>query len=508
MIQCPNCGSVVADGTRFCGKCGSQIPAASTSAAAPAAETVVAPASMGASAKKSFDFKKLLIPGGIVLLALLLVLLVPKLFGGGGAGSLKKDHVLVLQPDSDQWLGLSKSGKVVLEDDAESIGSTTTSADGSCCVFVTGGDNLLYLFDGKKFTLVAENVRKYLLSFDGKTIAYLNDDDDLYLYSGGKSKNVAEEVNSLTAISPDGKAVGYTKDGKNDTRRGYYHNGKEIDLGKDITPRAFSNGGRLVYYTNSDGKLFVQSGDNSDSRERLLDRIGSYYLNQNGTQFIGYDDDGGETWFSENGKERQKIGRDSYSPLISISGVSGGRHIGWSSFKNNLFTADNEVYKMNGKLEMSRVAKYTESLHLLDDGKTISFIRNKKLYICNTAAGNPESKELAADVTGYAPSRNGKLFLYINEDGETHTVTSGGKSQRILNDSVEYLTWAGDGGFLYLYEDDLYYTSGGKASKVSSIKDVYDIRDTPQYALIYTDEGDVIYFTNNGKNFTKIWEEK
>lgn len=505
MIQCPNCGSVVADGTRFCGKCGSQIPAASTSAAAPAAETVVAPASMGASAKKSFDFKKLLIPGGIVLLALLLVLLIPKLFAGGGSASLKKDNVQVFQADSDQWLGISKSGKAVLEEGLGNLNGTTQSADGSCALALTS-DDTLYLFDGKKFTKVADEVDSYILSFDGKTIAYLDNDDALYVYKNGKSQEVSEDVYSLTALSPDGKAVGYIKY-KDDTRRGYYWDGKEHDLGKNILPRAFSKGGRLVYYTNADDKLYVQSGENSESKTRLLESISDYYLNQDGTQFIGYD--GTKTYFSENGRERTDVGKGQFRPLTAMSGVKDSIYIGWSSFKNNLYTQSNAVYKLNGKLEMDKIVSSTEDLLLLNDGKTISYIRNYKLYICNTAAGTPAPKQLASDVYDYIPSRNGKLFLYETRDDETFTVTSGGKSQKILDDTVKDWAWGGDSGFVFLLDEVLYFTSGGKGTKVSGVKgDVNELKATTEYVLIAADDREVVYISVNGKSATKIWEEE
>ena len=62
-------------------------------------------------------------------------------------------------------------------------------------------------------------------------------------------------------------------------------------------------------------------------------------------------------------------------------------------------------------------------------------------------------------------------------------------------------------GFLYILDEELYFTTGSKGSKVSGISDeVQNLSGYRDYALIQVE--DVVYFTKDGKKVTKLIEHK
>ena len=533
MIICPSCSTQAEDGTKYCATCGTRLPDKAVEETVKAVEETVNTVEETAknveetvnTAEESASFtlleekaapkkgiklglhpKKLMLYGGVALLLILALVLLPKIFAGGGSGGLS-DYVMVINGDGE-WIGISKSGQLVKkESDARMYGGDV-SGDGSK-MFIISSEDELWIFDGKKYTQVASDVDTALFSFDGSTLAYLSSDEELYLYKNGKSQKVAGDIYSMDAISPDGKAVAYRKRGDDSTRRSYYYDGKEHELGKNVTVKALSQGGRYVYFSNSEGKLYVQPGSNSDKRVRLLENSSFFYLNKSGTQFIGYD--GTKMYFSENGKEREDLGKNSLKPLVSISGNVNAPFLPWDSLKNQLYThyssGSYAIYRLSSKLETNSLISKAEDIVLFNDGKHVSYLKNNKLYLLDASQNNPNPKELAVEVRDYIPAYNGKLFLYENEDGATFTVNTSGKSSKVLDETVDDWTPVGDGAFLYILDDTLYYTKGGKGSKVSGIgADVNRMQSMVLYCLV-GDDDDTVYFTKDGKKLSVIYKD-
>lgn len=516
MITCPNCKASFADGTKFCSKCGSKLPEAIVTEAAPApapepfvqADPIVRKKKNEGKkpARLKLDPKLIAIAAAALVLVILLIIFVPKLFSGSGSGfTLRKDYVQSGKM-GDEWLGFNKAGKVSKLENDESISNGTRSADGTLIVLLDS-DDVMYIYDGSKFTKAAEEVKSFLLSFDGKTIAYTDEDDALYLYSGGKAKKVAEDVASLRAVSPDGKAVAYTKR-SNDTVRGYFYDGKEREIGKNMTPMALSAKGTYVYYTNQNGVLYVQKGENSDNRQKIADSVSSAVFNADGTQAVV--NDGTKTYFSEKAGERVEISKSTIRILTPSRAMRDSRYVGVKNLKNQLYTSyvsgdGYTVFRLSSKLETTSLVRNVFSLSLQEDGKTITYLKNDKLYLMNTSASDPEGKLLAGNVDAYISSVDGKIFLYENDEKETFIVNTNGKSQKVVGESVS--EWAAVGkGFLYVIDDELYFTTGGKGSKLSGLSDdVEDLEGDRDYAIIVCDD-DAIFLTTDGKKLIKIYD--
>ena len=523
MIFCPNCGSSYPEGTKFCSKCGSKLAEAAQPAAPaqpvqmnPEAEIQAEPIvrkplkEKKAAPKLNLNPKLIAIAAAALVLIILLITFIPKIFSGGSS-TTRSDYVQA-GPVDEEWQGFGKSGKIVKLDNENSIQDGAMSADGTKLIMLDN-EKVLYLFDGSKFTKIAEEVKSFLLSFDGKSIAYIDEEDALYLYTGSKAKQIAEDVKSLRAISPDGKAVAYTKvKDSDDTVRGYYYDGKEHDLGKNITPYALSAKGTYVYY-KKDSVLYVQKGEDSDNRQKIGDSVSYTILNADGTQILANvkTDDGTRTYFSVKGGERKEITKQALKILLPNMSVNDGTFAGVKDLKNQLYYTYSSgdgygVYKVNSKLEAASCVKNAKNLVLQEDGKTITYLKNDKLYLMNTSSSDPEGKVLASDVTKYISSLNGKLFLYENEEKETFSVNTSGKSQKVIGESVTRWTAIGS-GFLYILDEELYFTTGSKGSKVSGISDeVQNLSGYRDYALIQVE--DVVYFTKDGKKVTKLIEHK
>ncbi|MBO4872371.1 MAG: zinc-ribbon domain-containing protein [Lachnospiraceae bacterium] len=512
MIFCPNCGSSYPDGTKFCSKCGSKLQEAAQPVQANPepeiqAETFVRKTvkEKKAAPKLNLNPKLIAIAAAALALVILAVVFLPKLFSGNAGLTLRKDYVQSGKM-GDSWIGFNKAGKVVKMESDESTKNGAMSADGTKNLLLDS-EKTLFLFDGSKFTKIAEEVKSFLLSFDGKTVAYMDEESSVYLYAGGKAKKVAEDVGSLNAISPDGKAVAYTKR-NNDTTRGYFYDGKERELGKNMTPVALSAKGTYVYYTNQSGVLYVQKGENNDDRQKIVDNVNNVIFNADGTQAVA--NDGSKTYFSEKAGERVEISKSVMRILLPARTMKDSRFVGVGSLKDQLYSVyasgdGYTVYRLNKKLETNSLVRNVFSLSLQEDGKTISYLKNEKLYLMNTSASDPEGKLLASNVESFVSAVNGKLFLYENEDKETFTVNTSGKSQKVVGESVA--EWAAVGsGFLYVIDDELYFTSGGKGSKVSGLSDdVEDLESYRDYALIRCGD-DAIYLTSDGKKLIKIYD--
>ncbi len=529
MITCPNCGSSFSEGMKFCSKCGTKLPAVSEPAftendpvqePAPAADPVIQADPIirkpvkekkekkAASALKlKINPKLIAIAAAALALVILLIIFIPKIFAGGGSYALRKDYVQSGKL-GEKWLSFNKAGKVTEMDAEASIVSNMVTADGTVNVFKDSDKNL-YTVDAKGFNKIAEEVESYLVSFDGKTIAYMDEENALYLFTGGKDKKVAEDIYALSAISPDGKAVAYTKQ-SNENIRGYYYDGKEHELGKNMTPVALSAKGTYVYYTNQNGVLYVQKGENSDDRQKIVDGITNIFFNEDGTQVVA--NDGSKTYFSEKGGERTDVSKNGLRLLVPSRTMRSGTFYGISSLKDKLYYTYSSgegytVYKLSSKLELSSaIARNVMSLTLQEDGKYMSYLKNNKLYLMNVTEKEPEGKVLAIDVESYISSNDGKLFLYEDEEGETYSVNRNGKAQKVIGESVD--EWAAvSNGFVYILDDEAYFTTGNKGSKITGFSDdVSDMSGYRDYVLLHCDD-DTVFMLKDGKKPIKIWEE-
>lgn len=419
-----------------------------------------------------------------------------------------KDFVMAQYYDGTYY-GFSKSGKVVKQSTGDALKDAGITNDGTLYVFLTEGEEL-WTFDGSQFTKIDEEVREFDLAPFGGGIAYVNYDDTLFLYNG-KTQKVQEEISDYCCISPDGKAVAYTiKDEDDNTSKAYLYNGKVQELGKGITPRALSDGGKYVYLrreTDNGSAYYVQKGADSDSRQKLGDSFQYCIYNTSGTQVVYYD--GNKTYFCENGGERQSISSNALSILLpGYSYISNSYAV--SSLKNQYYryNGDNgaNICLLTNKLELETRMKNVSSVSLQTDGKTLIYMKNENLYSADISKESPEAVKLLDSPVNFKVSTDGKMLFYVDEERVTHTMKIGSKAEKVSEDSIYDVAVCGS-GFLYVLDGDCFFTTGGKGTKVTGLRDdVNYVGGTPLYSLIYTEEGS-LFITINGEKVQLIYGE-
>ncbi|MBP3728986.1 MAG: PD40 domain-containing protein, partial [Lachnospiraceae bacterium] len=398
------------------------------------------------------------------------------------------------------------SGRLVKLKSTERIDSSVTAPDGTQILFNDTGKRL-WLFDGKRFTHLATDIKHFLFSFDGKTIAYIDQEDTLFLSRNGKPTRVASQVSPLIRLSPDGKAVAYVRE-EGDSLKAFYYDGREHEIAREAVPAAISAQGRYVYYYSSKGVLYVQKGSNTDLRQKLVDQVEHLCLNASGDQILV--SDGTYTYFSEKGGERIKLSSQSLS-LLPASGVamSYDGFYGAQDLKGLYYQMRTEggttVYQLNRRLELGSLLKNILSPSLQPDGKTLIFSKNENLYYMNLSNTDRGEIKLADRHRGFCVSRDGKHVLFLNEEGETWFVTLGQSARRITADTVEIREAASlENSFVFELEGVLYFTNGNRSSKVSGLSDdVKTVAGSGFWILAECQNGEV-FLSTNGKSFTRF----
>lgn len=427
-----------------------------------------------------------------------------------------KDSVCVMESDNDEIIGVSHSGRQVkLKTDshiaaAQDKSLFQKSADGSKLVFLDSA-KVLRLFDGTRFTTVAEEVQEYRISFDGSGVAYTNTDNDLFLYRKGKAQRVAARVaEGCFCLSPDGETLAYVRE-EGGAYLACFFNSKERTIAKDAIPFAISNGGSYVYYcTNlSKGVVYVQKGGNQDSRQKLLDIFPvAYCCNENGEQILLTD--GSNTYFSEYGGERIKIASVPLQ-LVAPDNLAHSREMiyGVRNLKDRFYiTSSNpegdHIYHLNTRLELSSLLKNIPVWSLMQDEETLLYEKNQNLYYINLRNIDKGESKLAGHVKGWRHSGDGKRVLFVDDEGESWFATLGREPKRITAETIsmeEVIPL--EGGFVYEIGGSLFYTNGGKGSKISGLSDeVLSLGGDGFLVVVECLNGDV-FISTNGKKYVK-----
>ena len=547
---CPKCGAQNEAGTAFCGQCGNRLSVASPAPqvpeddektispftdlpVAPAPEAPVAPEvpvpevpvpeapvytpapaapeapAPEAPAKKPLPLKKILVAAAaVVLLALVLILC----FSCGGNGNFVKEEGELRSLSSEDTLYLlsSATGKLTKVEGGNYIKGNLT---GDVAVIV-GEDELSY-FARNKVSKISDEAIDYVMSADGSTVLYtVNDDDEyeLFRYADGKSKSVAKDIDpDIFCISPDGSAIGYCKHDDDDCI-GYIviGNGKAQSLGKNKVPFAISDGGKFVYFAKDNESYYVQKGTKEDSRVKLTDSIGDFYLNIDGSQIIFTDD--GKTKISVKGKDPVKMTSKSISDVVLPTGTASYYSYidevcctvcGVKSFAGCCIEAGSKLCYVSKKFEANSVADADG--FLAEDGKTFIYQDDEDIEMVNVTKKDPESKTLAKDAQLLSVSKDGKSYYYLNDDVEVmyQKVSSKKGTKLIEADEVEDAGFFDD-VFFYTVDNELYRTAGGsKAAKVKDVKDDVDSVYATDFIVLVGTEDDDYYYSTDGKKFSK-----
>lgn len=420
-------------------------------------------------------------------------------------GGSQRDCLTVMASDNEELVGYSSSGKAVRYKTDEGIREALLSPDGSRYLFLTTEYRLM-LFDGSRFTHVADDVKQFAISFDSSAAAYLTQENELFLYRGGKSQRISAGVSPQFCLSPDGKAVAYIRE-EGEGSTAYYYNGREREIAKEAVPAAISSGGRYLYYYSSKGVLYVQKGSDTEGRQKLVDHAEVLCFNASGDQVLV--SDGAGTYFSEKGREREKLLSQAMI-LLPPQGMATDENgfYGTGDLKDCFYvsagTGGLTVYQLNGRLELNSLMKNVMTPALLSDGRTMVYSKNGNLYRMDLKKPEDRETKLADSHRGFRVSMSGKNILFIDEEGETWFAQAGGSTRRVTADTVDLSRTVGlKNGFVYEMEGSLYYTNGGKPSKISGLTDdVLTLTGNGFWVMAECRNGDV-FVSTNGRSFTR-----
>ncbi|MDR1687877.1 MAG: hypothetical protein LBS21_04610 [Clostridiales bacterium] len=390
----------------------------------------------------------------------------------------------------------------------------------------------LYLFE-KKPLFIDDGVYLCWISASGNVIAYVKEFDysketaQLWLYSGGKITLITSEflVDSGCFVSPNGSAICYTTLSGEDNI-GFVWDGSEHELGKNRMPFAVADGAKYIYYGNENEVIYVQKGKNNENREQLGDAdIASVAANRDLSQIVFRTD--AKSYISRNGKTKEPLSGLMYF-LIMPSGTAMQKTednipvYSVSNFADTFYiSGEGGVMHINSKYETSSVVKEVSSAFLADNGKTLTYTQNGKIYKLNGAKKNAEPVEIVADdIVRFAVVSDGSAVFFSNEDNELYYQK--GKNKPVLvssNVSISppyyfpsyYFPYLNAQGALfngdtiyYASENKLYYSNGGAGKLVSGIDDDVDYVMADENGIFVYAGNDSVsfsYYSRDGKNF-------
>lgn len=449
--------------------------------------------------------------GAIVLLVALIIVIV-------NVASSKSTG----NPRKGSYMGVPVDGEAVVLYNGSVVKGTDLSAnlvdigesmDGTKHLVKDGSE--LYLFDNGKVSLVTDEIEEpYDADIsDSGTVVYISD-GSLYVYQGGKSKEIAElevPVKCDFAISPDGGTVIFAE---YDPDEGRYNNvnawnGKKvIDLDEKFRPHCVSNGGKIVYGVDSNGKFTYVKNLKPGSAEKLKTASDLTPLSADHSKIM-FNSNGSYYYFDAGLDDSIKMSSRAFSILIPG---------GYNTYPENLRSfyayssgAIYHYYMSDGSYESEKVTSVGYEAFLSADGKTILYQDGSDLIKAPVAGSAFKTPPIADDLENnyYAydsfvcdPSL--KHIYYTDEDENLRYVSS--KSKKIGSDVTQF--YVNESGVcVFLDKDgDLYYSDRGKDRvKIKGISDEivnFALRDN----IFYAETEYELYVSTDGKSFEKVIE--
>ena len=610
-MKCNNCGTELAEGAKFCGFCGAamqvpveqpyaepeyiETPATETSEVTEMPKKASPLAVIGAKIKpltekampivekcKPFVLKnKLWFAGGACLLVLLITALIIVSACTSGNGFTPVKHSINVLLNSDKEVVILYDNKAAIstgieverinkddEDEYVYIDDTQSSIDGSICAFLTS-DHKLGVVNGKKATVIAEDVVDFTVSVNGKGIAYVSYDAEeetaeLYLYNVSKKKSVSiqsdyaystEKWNPNYAVSPDGKSVAYYKFDEDDSSYTLmYFNGSKSSkvTSNEVELIGLSNKGKYIYavVTNEEGEHTLYSYNTKGDKQKIGDcSTSTFRFNEDHTQVLYYD--GSKTMISTKAKEPVKISSNYATILLPKS--SGYHYIRITTISNSTFeyqspivsirTSDvytipcdtlyNKVYacEKDGQTSAWLIKKNTDKSvrlvnnignYTLDESCEYLYYTDKDsnlmmLKVSQGERASDKAKQIAEDVDTYVVTSDRSKVYFTSDDALYSCNGKNGKSKKtVAAENVhDYIVLNANDVCFYIMEGDAYATNNGKKGKmvVADVDSVaygnyvdYELEVTAN-GIVYIEADGSIYASKTNKKPTKIYSE-
>jgi len=472
---------------RFCGTCGTPLEPPTETEKSETLETILEsdkpvldkPAGTAADCR----LKKFIIPVAAAVLALIVIIIAVSIFIPGKYVAAKgsfyscntddgtvvilngKEPVIIDGTIFNQSSSLDRKKTALLVDESDGKGS----ADGYA----------LYLVSDK-FERITDGVFDMVLSLSGNGIAFTREQDnksntaELCLYSNGKTTTVTSDFRngSTLVVSPDGKTVAYTTFTDNKDSVGYYWDGKPHELGKDIMPLFIANGGKYIYYNKND-VLYVQKGDNGDSKIKLGGNITDAFFNDDLSQII-FNIIGSNAYISRNANAKEQLSGN-VSSFLMPSGVLPGYYQGVgiypvSNFADTYYlnTLDSVIH-IDGKFAADNIVKSISYAYVSDNGKIITYLKNSNVYSVNGGSGTPVEL-VSGEVRSFIPVSNGGAIFYRNSDDELYYQKGKGKPTLVSNDFQVISDGLFKNKLFYISDGELYVSSGSRGVSIKGIE--------------------------------------
>ena len=507
---CPSCGKQIPDGAKICDYCGNLIPDYSPEQA-PNVQVVSAPA-----AAKKFSFVALLknkfFIGGVALAivaALVIVLINVVGPASGGSSVITNDLYTVDTEDNDT--AVIYNGNVLKTRIDGSINNTYANNDYST-VYLENRSGEVYKLSGGNLTKVLEEV-VYIcgISDFGDTLYYI-EDDTICSYNVKKTE-IAEidENNRISSfvISPNGDSCAWIEIDKEKDRKGYAYNGSKVtELGKLRSMVSITDGGDLIYCTNSTGKLcYIQNLD-SDNMESVRSYSNVIMLSADNRQILFCDDSGKTYVYFPSLEEEIKVSTGSVRPLVPYNSYFSSNNfdnfIGVSGSSTYRFIRNGDEYESN---KISSIGYGTIS----SDGKNIIYVDDSKAYKKSIVSEDADKITVAKYLNGLDADPN--FNNIYSRDRDYALVYSNGTDDdiKVVFDSEEVSDLAvcenGVCTFIYDYsggEGTLAYSAnGGEKQKCSGLSSAASVSRSNSGKYIYAVTSDnELYISTDGKTFT------
>lgn len=521
IMFCPNCGSQVNDGEKFCGSCGFSFPnnSAQPAQAAPQQQYFQAqpqgqPFQQNAQSAASSVKPKL-------------------------GGFLAKVKPIV----TDRRFIIGAAGVVVVAAAAIIIANVAGSAVGAGSFnittngyYTTSVDGTLYVFkNGTRINQEFDDYYDYSFNSEG---GYVVADGELYAISGTSVKKLTDDFDSVTNMTETGNAFVYVSDGT-----AYLYNGSSKEIGdwEDIENIRVSPNGSCAAFT-MDGEVMLFKGSKpesicEDGRPLMVADDGTTYINYNGEfvvsnggKKVSFDDDGTKTYDIS---DIISISTDNKSMLYSDGGTTrlfeasmskpikvAGSYVSVLLPKNcySMQSFDSFVGSVNGgeyrryirrgdKFENFKIANDAYDVALSQDGSRLAFLKDSKLYTVSTTAQGDEKKLAAKKVSGYYPSSDFSMFYYQEYDDEYTLCVSTGDAEstkKIVSlDDINSLIPLSNGNMVISdYDGSVTVSINGGKPADSKIEADNSLDCDYSKTAVYCWSDDELYVSTDGKSFT------
>ncbi len=281
-----------------------------------------------------------------------------------------------------------------------------------------------------------------------------------------------------------------------------------IDLDEKFRPHCVSNGGKIVYGVDSNGKFTYVKNLKPGSAEKLKTASDLTPLSADHSKIM-FNSNGSYYYFDAGLDDSIKMSSRNFSILIPG---------GYDTYPENLRSfyayssgAIYHYYMSDGSYESEKVMSVGSEPFLSVDGKTVLYQDGRDLVKAPVSGSVFEVPPIADDLGSsyysyfsFMCDPSLKHIYYIDEDDNLRYVSS--KSKKVGSDINQfYVNESGVCVFLDT-DGDLYYSDRGKDRvKIKGISDEivnFTLRDN----IFYAETEYELYVSTDGKNFEKVIE--